>query len=45
VPLLTEERHYTAFEVDGQLFQYKHLPFGVSSEVSGVQRSMDEFVK
>ena len=23
VPLLAEERHYTAFEADGQLFQYK----------------------
>jgi len=25
-PLLPEEWHYTAFEADGQLFQYKHLP-------------------
>jgi len=34
VPLLAEERHYTAFEADGQLFQYKRLPFGVTNCVS-----------
>jgi len=35
VPLLAEERHYTAFEGDGQLFQYKRLRFGVTNGFSG----------
>jgi len=45
VPLLAEERHYTAFEADGQLFQYKRLPFGVTNGISVFQRSIDEFIK
>jgi len=45
VSLLAEERHYTAFEADGQLFQYKRLPFGITNGVSAFQRSMDEFIK
>jgi len=45
VPLLAEEGHYTAFEADGQLFQYKRLPFGVTNGVSAFQRSIDEFIK
>ena len=45
MPLLSEERHYTAFEVDGQLFQYKHLPFGVTNGFSGFQRSIQEFIE
>jgi len=45
VPLLAEERHYTAFEAHGQLFQYKRLPFGVTNGVSAFQRSIDEFIK
>ena len=43
MPLL-EERHYTAFEADGQLFQYKRLPFGVT-DVSAFQHSINEFIK
>jgi len=38
VPLLAEERHYTAFEGDGQLFQYKRLRFGVTNDFSGFSR-------
>jgi len=45
VPLLAEERHYTAFETDGQLFQHKRLPFGVTNDFSGFQRSIEEFIK
>jgi len=43
VPLLAEERHYTAFVADGQLFQYKRLPFGVTHGVFAFQRSINEF--
>jgi len=45
VPLLAEERHCTAFEADGRLFQYKRLPLGVTNGVSAFQRSIDEFIK
>jgi len=44
VTLLTEERHYTAFEGDGQLFQYKRLPFEVINGVSSFQGSIDKFI-
>ena len=30
VPLLPEERRFTAFEAAGRLYQYKRLPFGVT---------------
>ena len=43
MPLLAEERHYTALEADGQLFQYERLPFGVTNGVSAFQRSVDKF--
>jgi len=29
VELLPEERRYTAFEANGQLYQYKRMPFGL----------------
>ena len=29
VPLLPEERKYTAFEANGQLYQSKRIPFGL----------------
>jgi len=35
----------TAFEVDGRLFQYCQLPFGVANGVSVLQRVMDDFIK
>ena len=45
IPLLEEERFYTAFEVRGELYQYKRLPFGVTNGVSAFQRSIDCFIK
>ena len=44
VPLKEEERHYTAFEAGGKLYQYKRLPFGVTNGVSVFQRIIDEFI-
>jgi len=38
VPLLADERHYTALEADGQPFQYKRLAF-VTNGVSAFQRN------
>ena len=32
VPLLERERHFTAFEAMGKLYQYRRLPFGVSNQ-------------
>jgi len=46
VPLLEEEKFYTAFEARGELFQYKRLSFGVTNGVSAfLQRALDGFIK
>ena len=45
VPISADERHYTAFEAGGRLFQYKRLPFGVTNGVSAFQRSIDKFIE
>jgi len=45
IPLLEEERFYTAFEAGGDLYQYKQLPFGVTNGVSAFRRSIDCFIK
>jgi len=45
IPLLDEERFYTAFEAGGELYQYKRLPLGVTNGVSAFQRSIDCFIK
>ena len=44
VPLATEDRAYTAFEPDGKLYQYCHLPFGVTNGVSYFQRIIDSVI-
>ena len=45
VPLLEEEKFYTAFEAGCELYQYKRLPFGVTNGVSAFQRAIDCFIK
>jgi len=45
VPLLPEERRFTAFEAAGRLYQYKGLAFGVTTGVSAFQRTTDAFIK
>ena len=45
VTLQPEERHFTAFEALGQLYQYKRLPFGVTNGASAFQRVIDKFIK
>ena len=45
VPLLPEEKQYTAFEASGRLFQYKRLPFGVTNGVAAFRRCIDNFIK
>jgi len=44
VPLVTEDRAYTAFEADGKLYQYCRLPFGVTNGVSCFQRIIDSVI-
>lgn len=39
------DRKYTAFEANGQLFQFTRLPFGVTNGVPAFQRAMNEIVK
>ena len=34
----------TAFQVDGKLYQFTRLPFGVTNAVPAFQRNMDSFV-
>ena len=45
VPILEEERQYTAFEAMGRLYQYKRLPFGVTNGASAFQRIIDKFIQ
>ena len=45
VPLKAEEKHYTAFEAGGRLYQFTRVPFGVTNGVACFQRIMDTFIK
>ena len=40
IPLAIEDRQFTAFEADGNLYQYCRLPFGVTNGVSAFQPIM-----
>ena len=45
VPIKEEDRKYTAFEVDGQLWEFTRIPFGVTNGVSAFQRTIDKLIK
>ena len=45
VPLRQEDRPYTAFEVNGRLFQFTRMPFGITNAVPTFQRIMDQFIE
>lgn len=45
VPILPEERPYTAFEAAGNLYQFRRIPFGVSNGVSSFQRTIDWLIR
>ena len=45
LPLLAEDRPYTAFEAEGKLYQYTRLPFGVTNGVSFFQRFIDFLIE
>ena len=45
VPLMLEERIYTAFEAGGRLYQFTRIPFGLTNAVPVFQRQMDQIIK
>ena len=45
VPLKPEDRPYTAFEADGDLFQFTRLPFGLKNAVPVFQKIMNSIIK
>ncbi|XP_063624762.1 uncharacterized protein LOC134796503 [Cydia splendana] len=45
VPILPEERHYTAFEAAGNLYEFRRIPFGVTNGVSSFQRTIDWLIR
>jgi transposase InsO family protein len=45
VPLKPEDRQYTAFEADGELFQFTRLPFGLKNAVPVFQKIMNGIIK
>ena len=45
IPIREEDCKYTAFEVDGQLWEFTRIPFGVTNGVSAFQRSIDKVIQ
>ena len=45
IPIKKEERHFTAFEAGGMLYQFTRIPFGVTNGVAAFQRVMDEIIQ
>ena len=41
IPIRKEDKPYTAFEAGGGLYQFTHVPFGVTNGVACFQRIMD----
>ena len=44
IPIKEEDIKYTAFEVDGQLWEFTCIPFGVTNGVSAFQRTIDKVI-
>ena len=44
VPLLEEEKLFTAFEAGGKLYEFNRIPFGVTNGVASFQRVIDEII-
>ena len=44
IPIAESDKHYTAFEACGKLYEFNRIPFGVTNGVPQFQRKMDELV-
>ena len=44
MPILPEERLFTAFEANGQLYQFKRIPFGLKNAVPCFQHVVNEII-
>ena len=44
VELLLCERKFTAFEANGNLFEFKHIPLAVENGVPVIQRKITQFI-
>ena len=45
IPIRENEKHYTAFEACGNLYQFRRIPFGVTNGVASFQRIVDSIIK
>ena len=45
IPIKEEDIKYTAFEADGQLWEFTRIPFGVTNGVSAFQRTIDKVIE
>ena len=45
IPILEQEKQYTAFQALGQLYQFRRVPFGVTNGVAAFQRVMDGIIR
>ena len=44
IPLLAEDKIYTAFEANVKLYQFTRIPFSLTNAVVAFQRKMDNFI-
>ena len=45
IKIMDSDKPYTAFEADGNLWQFKRIPFGVTNGVACFQRIMDNIIR
>ena len=45
IPIQESDCKYTAFEADGQLWEFTVIPFGITNGVSAFQRSIDKVIQ
>ncbi|GFW69689.1 retrovirus-related Pol polyprotein from transposon opus [Trichonephila clavipes] len=45
IPIQDSERHYTAFEACGKLYQFSRVPFGVTNGVACFQSVIDKIIE
>ena len=45
IPIRESEKHFTAFEADGQLWEFNQIPFGVTNGPPAFQRYVDEIIR